>query len=192
MTAGVSIYVTMICLRRYAPCDPSHKFQNRSSIVTGIDITCSAVGASAFEILFSGIAALKSFTYSYEGPEDEYDSYEPIATVDVLQKHSNRNVRIIAWSYRILRVGQLMAPRITRKDSLNALQAFYSLKRIRLEDTLFYAGALDSNFKTLENLEDGTFYEYQAIYPDDEAWKIPRLVDIVSSSATDFTFLPWM
>ena len=150
----------------------------RSSTVTEIEFTYSAIDVESFHGLLEGIDCLKKFTYSFGGRIVGHAEYRPIAIIDALRKTASQSLEMLDIDGIPKTSGDY-----TEGDdrSIGSLHMFTALKRVRLEDTLF---RVPEKLESLKTLPDGKSYEEDSDTPSME-----RVVDILPPSVTSFTLV---
>ncbi|KAI4179745.1 MAG: hypothetical protein L6R41_007663 [Letrouitia leprolyta] len=107
-------------------------FPRRSSSVTTIEITMSAVSADCFKALFGGFTALKHFKYEYGGSIIGDAPYEPAGIIDALRLHACHSLESMDIQGLEETYGDY-----GEEEVAGLLHDFVTLKTIRLEHFLF-------------------------------------------------------
>ena len=150
----------------------------RSSNVTEIEFTFSAIDVEAFSGLLEAIHCLKKFTYHYGGGIVGNGEYRPMAIIDSLRKTASQSLELLD----IEGIPETFGNYTEGEDrSIGSLRVFMVLKKVRLEDTLFL---LPDELESPETLPDGGFYE-----EDCDAPSMERVVDILPPSVTGLTLI---
>ena len=148
----------------------------RSSNVTEIEFTHSAIGMESFQGLFESIHCLKKFTYSFGGGVVGDAEYRPIAIIDSLRKTASHSLELLD----VEGISETFGNYTEGDDSsLGSLHIFMALKKARLEDTLFL---VPGGLLSPKTLPDGEFYEEAS-----DVSSVERVVDILPPSVTEFT-----
>ncbi|KAL8638076.1 MAG: hypothetical protein Q9228_004733 [Teloschistes exilis] len=107
-------------------------FPCQSSTLTHIEMVYSAASAQAFDGLLSGVTALKSFVYEYDGPGELGSNYEPVGIIRALRKYAAHSLELMDIQ------GQSDADSNEWEGrAVGSLRDFARLKSICLEDTIF-------------------------------------------------------
>lgn len=101
----------------------------RTSKITKINFTHSAVDAKSFDVLIGGIPALREFRYHHFSHDEEFlPSYQPMGIVKALRRYTFKSPEVLE-----LTAGQYM----TEEDHrIGSLRMFRVLRDVRLDDEL--------------------------------------------------------
>ena len=150
----------------------------KSSNVTEIEFTYSAIDVRSFQGLFESIHYLKKFTYSFGGGVIGDAEYMPIAIIDSLRKTASHSLELLD----IEGISETFGNYTEGDDrSLGSLHMFIALRKVRLEDTLFL---LPGGLVSPKTLPDGEFYEEAS-----DISSVERVIDILPPSVTGFTLI---
>lgn len=149
----------------------------RSSTVTNIEFTYSAIDVETFHGLLEGIRCLKKFTYAYGGGNVGDAEYKPIGIIDALRKTASQSLELLD----IEGLHETYDDYAEGDDkSVGSLIMFTVLKKIRLEDTIF---------QLPEELESPTTLPESEFYEDSDTPTMERVVDIFPPSVRGFTLI---
>ncbi|KAL8942668.1 MAG: hypothetical protein Q9216_001522 [Gyalolechia sp. 2 TL-2023] len=159
-------------------------FPPRSSTVTTIDFTQSAVSAESFAGLLGGIPALKHFTYHYGGGIIGDADYEPGDIIDALRLHACRTLESMDIEGLEQTFGNYSEEKVA-----GSLHEFCALKSVRLEDMLFRipgsdddASSEDDNNNNNNNNNQGGLIQVVGVSPsgnDYDPQAMSRVVDLL-------------
>ena len=157
-------------------------FQPGSSNVTEIDFTLSAVDASAFESLLSGISALRRFTYHHYGPAAGFAVYNATGYVHSLRRHA-------ASSLQLMNISKKDTGRLFEEEEdqqrVGSLQMFTSLENVRLECAAFSIAGPNEGLNG-DALEERGFYTEEE---EETTESMERLVDFLPASIKCLTII---
>ena len=158
----------------------------RSSTVTEINFTISAIDAKSFRGLLEGICGLKKFTYSHGGALVGNAVYTPVAIIDLLRKHASQSLDLLDIDTDSPEEGE------DREDrSIGSLHMFTVLKKIRLEENLFQLPEEPADFdkESPKALPGGEIHEEESVPSSTHETQIERLVDILPPSVIWFALV---